>query len=63
MLWKTVEAKFGKKLADKMSKSKYLIGITITIDPKTGEDDIPKSDIYLAYRDVKGLPINPIGWD
>lgn len=31
MIWKEVESKYGKKIANKMHKSNYLQGITVSI--------------------------------
>lgn len=60
MLWEEVEEKYGKELADKMSKSKWLNGITISYT-EDGKIDIPESDIERAYKDVTGGVI--YGWD
>ena len=61
MLWEEVEKIYGKDLADKMKKSEYLMGITVTM--KNGKMDIPESDIILAYKDVTGKPIHYFEWD
>lgn len=62
MIWEEVERKYGKKLSDKMKKSVYLKGITIT-RTEDGKVDIPEHDIYLAYKDVTGKDIHPLEWD
>lgn len=61
MIWKEVEEKYGKKIADRMKRSRMLMGITVT--KRNGEWDIPESDIENAYRDVMGKPIPLEGWD
>lgn len=61
MFWEEVEKKYGKRLANKMKKSKYLQGITMTL--KNGKLDIPERDIDLAYRDVMKRPIHIFEWD
>ena len=62
MIWKEVERIYGKEMADKMSHSKYLQGITVEFTEE-GEADIPFSDIDNAYRDIKNIPL-PLGcWD
>ena len=62
MMWSEVEKKYGKELAKKMSKSRYLKGNTVTIRPD-GKFDIPERDIDLAWRDVTGKAIHPLEWD
>ena len=62
MIWKDVEKKYGKEIADEMKQSSYLQGITITMT-ENGETDIPESDIRLAYKDIKGKRISPFEWD
>ena len=62
MIWEEVEEKYGKEMADKISKSKYLHGITISIG-KDGKPDIPERDIHLAYKDVTGKHIGVGEWD
>jgi hypothetical protein len=61
MLWKDVEKKYGIVISEAMKKSKYLECITVSIDPETGEVDIPEIDIENAYRDIKRWIVN--GWD
>ena len=56
MIWTDVEKKYGKKLATKMSKSKYLQGITVELT-EDGKVDIPEGDIEVAYKDITGKPI------
>lgn len=51
--------KYGAKMFKKMSK--HLIGITVTI--KDGKEDIPESDLELAYKVVKGKKVHPLEWD
>ena len=41
MIWSDVEKKYGKELANKMSKSKYLRGITVELTEE-GKVDIPE---------------------
>ena len=55
MLWKEVEERYGKEMADKMAESDMLTAITVTI--RDGETDIPESDIDRAYMDVMSIPI------
>ena len=62
MIWEEVEEKYGKKLADKMKKSKMLCGITMSLRPD-GKCDIPEGDIHLAWKDVTGKYIHPLEWD
>jgi len=62
MIWGEVVKKFGVKTAKKMEKSKYLQGITVSINEKE-EADIPERDIILAYKDVKGKKIYEQEWD
>ncbi len=60
--WDEVEKKYGKELADKMSKSEWLCGITVTMLPD-GRADIPESDIENAYLDTIGKKVSPCRWD
>lgn len=62
MIWEEVEKKYGKEIADKMNKSKYLHGITVELT-EDGKVDIPEGDIMLAYKDVMGKPIYCEEWD
>jgi len=62
MIWKEVVKKYGQEMADKMDKSKYLQGITIS-HTREGQADIPERDIELAYKDVKGYDIHVHEWD
>ena len=62
MIWEEVEKKYGKELANKISKSKYLQGITVELT-KNGEVDIPEGDIVLAHKDIMGKPIYYEEWD
>ena len=62
MIWEEVEKKYGKEIADKMSKSKYLRGITIELT-KEDKVDIPEGDIRLAYKDVMNMSIHFLEWD
>jgi hypothetical protein len=62
MIWKEVEEKYGKKMADKMKKSEFLNGITVRRLPN-GEVDIPESDIRNAYNDVTGRGVRWWEWD
>ena len=62
MIWKTVEQTYGKENAEKMKKSSYLQGITVSFT-KDGEIDYPKSDIELAFRDIKKEKIHSYEWD
>jgi hypothetical protein len=64
MIWKEVEEKYGKDIAGKMIKSKYLSCITLEESQKyPGEVDIPERDISLAYKDVMKYPHNIEEWD
>ena len=60
---KESEAKkrFGKAMWNKMMKTGYLRGITVTL--KNGEMDIPESDLSIAYRAAKGEKIHELEWD
>jgi hypothetical protein len=51
--------KYGKSMFKKMDK--HLVGITITVTD--GEEDIPESDLELAYKVVKGKKVHPFEWD
>jgi len=62
MIWKEVEEKYGKHVAEAMKDSKYLECITCTMT-KRGEVDIPERDIELAYREITGGYIHPLEWD
>ena len=62
MIWKEVEIRFGKEMADAMKHSQYLQGITVTLD-ENGEIDYPESDIWLAFKDVMGERIHPFEID
>ena len=62
MIWEEVIKKYGKELADKMSKSKYLQEITVELTEE-GKVDIPESDIMLAYKDIVGKSIYYEEWD
>lgn len=62
MIWEQVIKKYGKTIAKKMSKSKYLTGITITMTDD-GKPDIPESDIRLAFKDIIGKKIEDSEWD
>ena len=57
---KEAEKKYGKKNLKKMEK--YMDGITISIDPKTGEEDIPERDLEIAY-DMITKGYSNIAWD
>ena len=52
MIWKEVEERYGKEIADKMAQSDMLTGITVVM--RDGEADIPYRDIDRAYMDVIG---------
>lgn len=67
MFWEEVVKKYGEEVAKKMSESKFLQGITCTVEFKDRRDqiatyndvlsgdaaiDIPEDDIRLAYQDV-----------
>jgi len=62
MIWKEVEIRFGKEIANAMKKSHYLEGITVTYDENC-EIDYPESDIELAFKDVMGYSIHYSEWD
>jgi hypothetical protein len=51
--------KYGQRMFKKMSK--HLIGITVVI--QDGEEDIPESDLELAYKIVNKKPVHPLEWD
>ena len=61
MRWKEIEKKYGKKLTEKIRKSRILDGITISL--KKGEEDIPEIDIELAIKEIKGEKISDSEWD
>lgn len=54
------EAKYGKENLKKMQE--HLNGITVCINPKTGEEDIPDSDLERAY-DIITKGKSNIPWD
>lgn len=62
MIWEEVEKEYGKEMADRMSKSEMLRGITVEFT-EDGKIDYPESDIRLAYKDVMGISIHPLEWD
>lgn len=62
MIWKNIIDEYGKEIADKMKRSSYLQGITVSIN-KDGEIDYPESDIRLAFKDIKGEKIHSYEWD
>lgn len=57
---KQAEQKYGKKMFKKMEK--YLDGITVLIDPKTKEIDIPERDLEMAF-DMLTKGKSDILWD
>lgn len=59
---KEVIKKVGKEMWDKMVATKWLDGITVTMN-ENGETNIPQSDIDRAYRAAKGEKIHPLNWD
>lgn len=61
MRWKEIEKKYGKKLTERIRKSRMLDGITISL--KKGEEDIPERDIKLAIKEIKGEKISDSEWD
>jgi hypothetical protein len=77
MIWKEVEAKYGKEIADKMAKSNWLQGITLVARRKSDglpaehkdylsgdfEFDYYEDDLDRAYRDVMGQKISVTEWD
>jgi hypothetical protein len=60
--WESVIKKYGKRMANKIGRSKYMYGITLSYNDK-GEVDIPEGDINRAIRDIKGKKIHPLEWD
>lgn len=62
MIWKEVEKEYGKKIANKLKKSPWLKGITVTIT-KNGEIDYPESDINRALLHYKNPKIKIYNWD
>ena len=62
MIWKDVEKKYGKRMANKMKNSQFLECITCTELPN-GETDIPERDIENAYADVMGKHVPEEAWD
>ena len=52
---------YGKDTWIAMQDSEYLDGITCRI--VNGEIDIPKSDLYLAYKHIQGKLIHSWEWD
>ena len=60
--WKEVEEEYGKEVADIMKTSKFLHGITCSIN-ETGETVIPERDIILAFKDINGISIGSWEWD
>ena len=63
MLVREAKKRYGSKMWKKMNDSGWLSGITMSIDPHTGEPDIPESALYRAYRAAKGKEIHPLEWD
>lgn len=59
---KEIIAKYGKPMWDKMCATKWLDGITMTLNEK-GETDIPQSDIDRAYLAATGKRVTTMGWD
>lgn len=59
---KEIEEVFGKVFVKKMEKTGMLRGITCIIG-KDGKIEIPRRDIWIAYKAVFGLPIHPLEWD
>ena len=59
---KEAEEKYGKETLEKMLKTGWLDGITITRLPN-GEIDVPESDYDRAYRALKGEKIHHYEWD
>jgi hypothetical protein len=57
---KEAEKKYGKKNFKKMQK--HLNGITISINPKTKEEDIPEIDLERAFDIITKGRSNPL-WD
>lgn len=51
MILKQALKKYGEENLKKMSKSRYLQGITVRLNDK-GEIDVPTRDYEIAYRDV-----------
>ena len=50
---KEAEKKYGKEMIEKMKRTGYLDGITISFTNK-GEPDVPDEDYERAYRAAKG---------
>lgn len=59
---KEAEEKYGKEMLEKMEKTGFLSGITVTMNDK-GEVDVPEQDYDRAYRAAKGEKIHPLEWD
>jgi len=47
---------------DKMCKSQYFQGITVSYNDE-GETDIPERDVMNAYRDATGRQVPLWSWD
>jgi len=59
---KEAEKKYGKEMLEKMRKTGWLDGITMTLN-ENGEVDVPDSDYDRAYRAAQGKKIHPLEWD
>lgn len=58
--WQRVVEQYGQEMADRMTATGLLDGITVTLLP-SGEADIPECDIDRALRAVQGRPVPD--WD
>jgi len=61
---KEAEEKYGKLMLEKMIKTGFLDGITVTIN-KDGTMNVPQKDYDIAYKAVKygKKSIHPYEWD
>ena len=59
---KEAEKKYGKRLWNKIKRSKWMDGITVSLN-ENGETDIPECDIERAYRDVTNQKTYSLDWD
>ena len=62
MIPKEAEQKYGKEMLEKMRKTGFLDGITVSLLPN-GEADVPESDYDRAFRAAQGQKIHPLDWD
>jgi len=62
MKMEEAEKKYGKEMLEKMKKTGYLSGITVSLC-EDGSFDIPERDFAVAYKAAQGKKIHPFEWD